>query len=147
MTRTINVDLLQSTLEYVTEHVQQWDQRGWILRSWCGTTGCFAGTAVLNAGYRPWFGGPDENHAAFVQVDANHRFAWLVGDVHIAAVEDVAIELLGLTQEQANRLFYWENTLADLWEHAAVLTDGAVWPRTVTVTTAEEDTRELLAVP
>jgi len=41
-----NDDLAYSTLDYIREHPEEWDQRDYF----CGSTACFAGRAILLAG-------------------------------------------------------------------------------------------------
>jgi hypothetical protein len=115
---TIDVALLRKELEYVTAHRDQWEQREWIARHYCGTTGCLAGNVVLNAGYRPSWKSNDASSAAYVT---------LPDDPHVVrSVRGVARDLLGLDEEQSNVMFASHNTLHDLWQLAAELTDGAI---------------------
>jgi hypothetical protein len=54
---SVNVDLLQRTLDYIEEHPEEWDQYLWGHKTPCGTTFCFAGHAALLSGYKPvWRG-------------------------------------------------------------------------------------------
>jgi hypothetical protein len=108
----INVALLRKELEYVTSHRDQWDQRHWIRRTWCGTTGCLAGNIVLNAGYQPV---PDRTSKVVSPDHSAHR-----------SVADVASELLGIDYRQAEQLFHTSNDIMDLWEAASSMTNGEI---------------------
>ena len=117
-----NADRLRAELEFLTAHLDLWDQANWVLvtdrsdvepgADWtCGTTACLAGWTALHDGFRP-----DPRHDTCVLDDA--------GRYH--DVGDVARRTLGLTDYQADVLFSAENNLRDLWEFARLFTDGAI---------------------
>ena len=117
---TINVPLLRKELEYVTAHRDQWYQPEWLTRSVCGTTGCLAGNAVLNAGYRPDWNYESSIHqtdtAVVVDVESGER----------RDVLDVATRLFGLDDDDADWLFHPQSSLLQLWVTASHLTEGAI---------------------
>lgn len=125
---TVNVDRLRRELEYVTRHRDRWEQVVWIARYHCGTTACLAGNVVLNAGYRPYYEDPADDDTSWIYVDD----PGVVGgipverDRFVRTVADVAQTLLGLYDDQADRLFQSTNSLYDLWRLAEEFTDGAI---------------------
>lgn len=78
---TRNVELLQQTMQYVTDHPEQHYQARWI----CGTAACFAGRAGLLSGM---------TESQIWNVDMGAHGA----------------NLLGLTWFEARALFYADNT-------------------------------------
>lgn len=93
----------------------------------CGTTGCLAGNAVLNAGYPlAWFKSDkyDENVGRFVPV-------WKADDCILPngehrTISTAARDLFGLTSGQASRLFEPDNSVADLWDLAIDYSGGHI---------------------
>lgn len=79
----------------------------------CGTAACFAGHAVLIAGHQV-----DTQCDAVVIEDGPK--------VQYRAIRDVAVDLLGLTMEQAVRLFAAHNTIDNLWEILAEYSGGEI---------------------
>lgn len=86
----INSDLMQRVLKQIEEHPETWFQSCWVNE--CGTVACFAGWACLLAGHSP-----------------QEMEPWAGDDVG-----DEAERLLGLDEEDGDRLFAGENTLDDL---------------------------------
>lgn len=131
----VDVARLRDVLEFVTAEPDRWDQASWyrvahdVLRGtaapgadWtCATSACLAGWVALRAGWEP---------RIYRRGDAtwadNETVRSATDPDAVEHVRDVATELLGLTPEQAVYLFHADNNLRDLWEFAAVLTDGAV---------------------
>jgi hypothetical protein len=128
-TPTINVELLRQELCWVTEHPRQHDQNLWIDNprmatypvpapapgeNWaCDTTACLAGWTAIHQGWAPvWepYGG-----GGYVTRDGVRRHA-----------PDVAQEELGLTPDQRRLLFFRAGTVAELWDAASQITDGAI---------------------
>lgn len=129
------VDRLRRELEFLTANPDRHDQGAWYRlpppvavdaepgTDWtCGTAGCLAGWTALHADHEPW-------------LDANGRVPddTLVvrpgtGPVHerLVEVRELAADLLGLNDGQADLLFAADNTLRDLWEYARVFTAGAI---------------------
>jgi hypothetical protein len=106
---SVNKDLLRETLAYIEVHPEEWDQRQWI----CGTSACFAGRACLLSGAQPcdWGGkvvqpNDEEETGLVVAQDSDSTRAIGVGEM--------ARRLLGLTDDQADRLFHLDNDLEDL---------------------------------
>lgn len=105
---TINVDLLQRTMERIEQHPDQWQQDTWAVEHYqggvvCRTAFCFAGWAVQLAGHTIAFSGEPclgERHTNYVDD----------GD----SIEALAQWKLGLTYEQAWRLFDAANDLPTL---------------------------------
>lgn len=115
MNIVLNVPLLEKTLDYIEHHPEDWDQHVWGYRyvpaavgvdelsehsmARCNTVCCFAGNCVLLAGGEFI----SASHPA-VRVDGR-----VYGNAGLAA-ED----LLGLTLQQADRLFRGYNDLPAL---------------------------------
>jgi hypothetical protein len=89
----LNIPLLRKTMEHIETHPEEWSQTTWAVRTPCGTTMCFAGTAAFLAG---------------------HAFEWSCRLVMASAatirggrlVAWVAQEELGLDACQARAIFY-----------------------------------------
>jgi hypothetical protein len=119
----INTPLLAGTLTYLTEHPEEHDQTEWSRPENDGTVvGCVAYHAARLAGHTMdrSLAGRDGQcaHVAGigctgVGTELNHLFG-------------VAQNELGLTHEQALRLFSPFNTLGKLWALAEEFTGGAV---------------------
>jgi hypothetical protein len=91
-----NKELIERTMQHIVDHPEEHDQATWISNA-CGTVACFAGWALMLDGVSAqdvlrW------SHAA-------PRYS-LVG----SRVREVATERLGLTADEAGRLFCAENT-------------------------------------
>lgn len=92
---TYNLDLMRAVREQITKHPETHDQKGWGIRTKCGTTHCIAGWACALSG------------------DA---FSWQADDVGVEAtafvprsggfIEDRGQDLLGLDAFEANSLFF-----------------------------------------
>jgi len=125
---TINVELLRRTLEYITEHPEQHDQSIWArihVKESCGTAMCLCGwAATLAKAEMTWRAFKD----------------YRTGEVVFRELERINGEepyyggrdLLGLTEDQAEDLFFDENSLALLWAMAELYTEGEIrMPRLV----------------
>ncbi len=89
--------LLKETYNYIMEHPWEHNQRTWGVKNSCGTAYCFAGHAVLLAGYKITFD--------------SEGFANLVDTPHgKQRIEYLAKELLGLKDHEATRLFNASNS-------------------------------------
>ncbi len=112
-----NAELAYSTLDHIRAHPDQHRQVVWLRRpagypaptadtGWCGTSGCFAGWVSLLAGDQP------------VRGDAHFGWEWVdevrTPDGRHAFVAERAVELLRISQEQADQLFDAVNSVADL---------------------------------
>lgn len=115
--REVNVPLLRKTLEHITAHPEEWDQSNWARESEtspCGTAYCVAGQTVHSLGHQlVW--NPGTNNASFCRVDGKLR-----------TIQSAAAHALGITYDDAIRLFNALNDLNSLWEVASVLTNGEI---------------------
>jgi hypothetical protein len=111
--RALNVAELDRVLRFINQHRRQHNQSVWVHQSgsrppegntWnCETTACLAGwTALLNG----WAEAPHSTDVVW------RRDAW--GGVEERRVGQVAAELLGLTDEQADVFFTDTGSLEDL---------------------------------
>lgn len=100
---TPNAPLLRRTLEHIKANPQQHDQTVWRTTTACGTVACYAGWAAELAGGE-WIGGGDLL-VAVPEDDGKEVFF----DAIDAAAR--AQRILGLTEDQADALFYSENNL------------------------------------
>ena len=106
---TINTERLQGTLDFITNNPGRHSQGIWFRgqATECGSTGCFAGWSV--ALYGPaegWVQDSPESPRDFGPSYWRHEKA-MERAMHVG---EVAIDLLGLTQDQADVLFNGENT-------------------------------------
>lgn len=109
----INVPLLRKTLEFVSEHPEEWNQRTWGYNFPCGTVGCFAHHACRLSGAEF----VDAQHVLAAPGDPRDRIFVHLGK-RVVHVSDRARRALGV--ENAN-LFGGANTLGDLREMVRVL--------------------------
>lgn len=118
----INEPLLQKVMDHVTAHPEEFDMAEWATQKPdCGTTLCIAGHAAVMAGHDlswSWWqrspGSPPVLTAA--RTTGGHL------------IKRVAQEALGLTDEQAYRLFLdmVDRPLDRIWDHVEELTEGRV---------------------
>ena len=99
-----NAPLLLKTLAYIETHPEEWDQTVWF----CGSAACFAGHAVLLDG-----GKVSNDRWLLPREDDPPADRWDARDGEVY-VELRARRILGLTEEQAERLFASYNTLDEL---------------------------------
>jgi hypothetical protein len=99
---TINTELLLRTLEQIERHPELWNQRDWC----CGTSHCFEGWAVTLAGGE-WI---DDQHLK--PEEEQYIPDWPAPDGILADMR--AMEVLGVSLDQAIDLFDQDNTLEDL---------------------------------
>lgn len=99
------LDRLKKLHARLLANPEQHDQEEWIKRSECGTTACAAGWAILDAA-------DDEPGVEVVygslipgRVEVS-RYVKLTPDGPARTVSTAARELLGLTVDQADHLFY-----------------------------------------
>lgn len=130
---------LRAALEYVTEHPREWVQDYYAVRTPCGTLACLAGRIVLQAGYElsnwvqvDYF---DSSSSTYLSIPGTQKSAAValaddVGDASLslfrAMISTVAANLVGLDYIAAFPLFASSNSLRDLWERAAELSDGLI---------------------
>jgi hypothetical protein len=95
-----NTLLLLETLAYIEEHPEEWDQQYYL----CRTGMCFAGTACVLAGCKPWY--------------ANERDGWSVHmkspNNRLIDIDGYAKKKLGLTELEGDLLFAMHNELEDI---------------------------------
>lgn len=125
---TLNVNLLQRTLDFIEEHPDKHDQEHWR----CGTSACFAGWAVtLDGGVwvhdqSEYLLPRDDDPDADVKYLGHYADVKVVGDqgkgVHVA---DRAQRILGLLDSQVEDLFADDNDLEDLRELVGLIIEGA----------------------
>lgn len=97
--------LAQAVAEYITAHPEEWDQSGWGYKDEnCGTTACFAGTAVLLTRTFDW-----TRYGSLIAIDQRYLSGGWTGDDW--TVPEAALELLSLRN---SALFYWNPQ--DEWE-------------------------------
>lgn len=112
-----NIEKLEAVLDYIRTHPEEHDQGTWAAKTDCGTAMCFAGTAVMLAGYEfVWDCGIDGTFSAHLcRVPPGHPdelCRW--GQDELAEIPKVAQRELGLTNDQKNWLFFHSDTLDDL---------------------------------
>lgn len=104
-----NVAKLEEVLDYIRTHPDEHNQDTWGVKTDCGTTMCFAGTAVhLSSEYTlTW---RDGSH-----IGKGWEFVRgaLKGGL-VFSISDTAAEILGLTDEERCALFYTADNLDDL---------------------------------
>lgn len=116
LTPELNVDLLDKTMSHVEtldafqreglDIEERWDQGSWFRHDYdaennvCGTAGCFAGHAVLQAGHKI--------------IDDYGDWQALAPDGTRDSISIAARKLLGLTPLQGRRLFSGNNEVVDL---------------------------------
>lgn len=117
---TINVPLMQHVLDFIQDNPEHHDQRVWGWRKTehpCRTTACFAGWTVLLAGRGVW-----TNEFT----DGQQELLARNDDGTLYDVSFVAEKLLGLNKQQAQDMFYFGQTLDDLWDLAELFTNHEV---------------------
>lgn len=112
----VNVELLEKVMHHILDHPEEHDQTMWFRKNTCGTAACFAGHVALLSGYQPgsWQLGWDGTTIS----------SCAVGEGGTDEVPDLAQDLLCLTKDQANMLFYGENTVPELQVMVKDLVDG-----------------------
>lgn len=92
----MNKELAKKILTKIEENPEQHDQTHWSSKTECGTTCCVAGWACILSGYEPVFEGPGKFEiSSMVQKDGQHF-----------RIPKKATDLLGLTWEESEELFY-----------------------------------------
>lgn len=139
----VDVERLLKEVTYITVFPERWNQGDWVIATeetkWdtsrepeaCGTMGCLAGNAVINAGGKlKW-----EKASWYDYVTQEYKDYWKTEFVFLPAnteypehIETAAKELLGLDSDQADALFSGENSLNDMWEISYAISDGQITP-------------------
>jgi hypothetical protein len=118
----VNVPLLRKTLEHITAHPKEWDQRWWASRSDCGTAYCMAGWAVR-------FAHPNAVAVNYVDTgysDGTQAAQHVVIDGERHDIERAARRELGLSETEGNELFAPYNSITKLWKLASGITAGEI---------------------
>ena len=97
LTMAVNVELLQKTLDTIKANPKHWNQRYWH----CGTSHCLAGFAELLA-----------NNLS-VETSEEQVRALKLSELR-CSTREYAEELLGISDEDSDVLFYEHNTLKQL---------------------------------
>jgi hypothetical protein len=123
-----NIPLIRKTWEYITEHPEEHNQKDWARQTTCGTTYCFAGTALVLSNYDFDFGEAKPDRFDFGEANPVHRSAYVVKSPEgkLVSIGGSAEQELGLTYEEANKLFLDCHTLADVGDMLYSLTNGEV---------------------
>lgn len=109
----IDVSLLRKTLEHILSDPEHWNQACWLeKRSRCGTIGCLAGWAA--------------QLSPRAETHKNMTWLWSVDGGEALALPRAAETVLGLTEEQSDRLFDGDNSMRDLWMWASEYTRGEI---------------------
>lgn len=89
---TANEPLIRQIVEYIENNPEEWHQRSYGTRTSCGTAHCIAGWALV-----------------FSEVPVRWSATSKPGVEHMISRESIehkATELLGLTEDQANEIFF-----------------------------------------
>lgn len=122
-----NEDLLQRTLDYITEHPEAHNQSTYGARLPDGSVvGCLAFHAVRLSGHPINWRPP--SLSSFPEISVVPLVITPSGQQ--MRIETVAKQALGLTATQAITLFSHNNSIDRLWRLASELTDGRVAPST-----------------
>lgn len=111
-----NAPLLRGTMNHILTHPDEHNQLGWILEADCGTTRCFAGTALhlakqdTNLEWYDLVSGTFGSEVLFMNGGGREATGFVGG----GSIRDAAIELLGLTPRQAHELFRTNATIEEL---------------------------------
>lgn len=100
---SMNFDLASAALDYIEAHPAEHDQSWWGEKTECGTTMCFAGHVVTQAGATLRFYGDNQSTNVCVDADGIERF-----------IETYAQELLGIDFLEAEHLFFACDDLNEL---------------------------------
>ena len=120
---TPNTPELLAIYQHIKANPEEWDQRTYASHTLCGTAFCFAGWAVVRAGGEAvrWYSyEPGREQADRATMP----------DGREVLIDDEAIAILGLDEDQAGELFFEENDLGDIRNAIAAIT--GVDPEVVT---------------
>lgn len=102
---TPNAELMWRVLDQIDAYPELWDQGYWFTVTDCGTAACVAGWACLLSGDKPF---PLLGKLEDLPVGEQVSYVDVQGWTRLARVR--AQELLGITEDQADALFHYENT-------------------------------------
>jgi hypothetical protein len=123
------VDLFRRALEYITEHPAEHDQTIWARRTETGIVGCLGYHAARLAGHTmDWERGKGPERCFFCGKDHRNESSYVVAATPdgITHVSEAAQAALGLTHQQADRLFDPSLTVDEQWRLAGEFTNGAI---------------------
>lgn len=115
----------------ITVHPEKHDQTAWArstaqdpTKTACGTVGCLAGNAVINAGHKlHWehvgWGDHPEWVAHYIEPEQK-------GQPVTRLIREEARDLFGLTSDEAESLFDQDNTVPNMWSQAIEFADGYI---------------------
>lgn len=109
----IDVSLLDKTLRFITDNPEEHDQEVYARNTPCGTKGCIAHWLCVFSGHKVRLS-PGVFSSEWAVVETGE------------SVCDVAIREAGLTFSQAEALFWYANTIDDLWSLASEFTNGEI---------------------
>lgn len=117
-----NTDLLKRVLTQIGTHPETWFQGMWAKQTPCGTTYCFAGHAVALSYKDVSFEFYNNGTSACATINPDTPIAEEV------EIPDHAAHLLDLHEDEADALFRACNTLDELRQMVANLSEGReVW--------------------
>jgi hypothetical protein len=120
-------------MQYIDQHPEEHDQSHWAFKpdKGCGTACCFAGTALVRAGWRPLFNPWDTGTRNGEPGTVASRFADSAAPYSRARSRPALVaakELLNLSERDADKLFDGYNSVHDLRWMVERLTRGAYVP-------------------
>lgn len=132
----IDVSKLRKVLQFIDDNPELHDQSEILKKTTdCGTIGCLAGHTVMMFG---------DYHVLWCRVSDSGllRAAEVLRlDGRKAGILDEAQRILGLSEEQADRLFDSDITFAEMWNLADKWTDGEVFREKATQYSQEKGIR------
>jgi hypothetical protein len=96
-----NIAALEQTMQYIKDHPEQHNQEVYFQQTECGTAACFAGWTCILAGHE------------LIKDDVGLVWCLCRNDEPIWIVT-VAQNILGLTRDEAAKLFYCDNSIETL---------------------------------
>lgn len=125
-----NVGKIEAVMDYILTHPEEHDQSKWAAKSeGCGTTMCFAGTAVMLAGHRLMWEecrlDPNGFFADYCVLPSEHPCVSWWGD-GFAPIADIAAYELELNWEERHALFHDSKSLDDLERVVKDIANGQV---------------------
>ena len=122
--RVLNDNLMRSTMDYIRLHPEEWNQGTFGSmneNSPCGTTMCYAGTALKVAGYRIEVKDMDPDYSF---TDRRYIRWYRPGTDQPVEPDQEAQRILGLTWDQAEEIFYASSGVEDPEELAGIIKEA-----------------------
>lgn len=123
-----DINVLAPAWQWIDAHPEEHDQSSWTEVGECGTTRCMAGTIA-------WLGG-----AKLVDIDADVNirrdptkdtieYSYCEVNGEVTSINKAATIMAGLSQREADRLFYMATSVEDLRREIIAIThiDPATW--------------------